>query len=220
MSDAVSRENAIRSVLVVESSPRLSDSASRALTAQAVEALTSRYPGLSITRRDLAREPMGHLDDATVVALRTPPPMRTSEQSALLEFSDRLVDEVVAADLLVIGAPMHNFGIPSNLKAYIDYIARAGRTFRYGADGRPEGMLGGKPALILLSRGGIYSEGPLQKLDYQEPYLRAIFSFLGIESEFVRVEGAAFGPEAAAAGIAKAGKALLEAAALRGGAGG
>src|SRR5882757_3284562 len=209
MSEALWRVRVIKNLLVIESSPRISDSASRAVTARAVELLSARNPALNIVRRDLARQPVAHLDGPTVDALRMRPNLMTAEQLALLELSNRLVDELLAADLLVIGVPMHNFGIPSVLKAYIDQVARAGRTFRYGADGRPEGTLGGKPALIIVARGGVYSEGPLQSFDYQERYLHTILSFLGIAPEFVRIEGTAFGPEAMGAAIAKAGGALL-----------
>ena len=204
----------IKNLLVIESSPRISDSASRAVTARAVEMLSARHTALNIVRRDLARQPVAHLDGPTVDALRTRPHLMTDAQLALLELSNRLVDELLAADLLVIGVPMHNFGIPSVLKAYIDQIARAGKTFRYGADGRPEGALGGKPALVIVARGGVYSEGPLQGFDYQERYLHAILSFLGAVPEFVRIEGTAFGPQAVAAGIEKAEGALLRTAAL------
>ncbi|MFM0043709.1 FMN-dependent NADH-azoreductase [Paraburkholderia sediminicola] len=206
----------MKNVLVIESSPRLTESVSRALTERAVQMLESRYPGVSVVRRDLGRNPVGHLDEPTIVALRTPTELLTSEQSAQLQLSDSLVDEVLSADQLVIGVPMYNFGIPSGLKAYVDHIARAGRTFRYGADGRPEGVLGGKPALILGARGGVYTEGPLQSFDFQERYLGAVLTFLGMECEFVRVEGVAFGPEFLAAAQKKADVALLETAALRG----
>lgn len=206
----------MKNVLVIESSPRLTESVSRALTERAVQMLESRYPGVSVVRRDLGRNPVRHLDEPTIVALRTPVELLTSEQSAQLQLSDSLVDEVLSADQLVIGVPMYNFGIPSGLKAYIDHIARAGKTFRYGADGRPEGALGGKPALILGARGGVYSEGPFQSFDFQERYLGAVLSFLGAECEFVRVEGVSLGPEVLAAAQKKADADLLETVALRG----
>ena len=105
------------------------------------------------------------------------------------------LDEFLAADVVVIGAPMYNFSIPSTLKAWIDRIAVAGRTFRYGANG-PEGLAGGKRVVIVSSRGGIYSEGAMQALDFQEQYLRKLFGFLGVtDIEIVRAEGVNLSPE-------------------------
>jgi FMN-dependent NADH-azoreductase len=106
-----------------------------------------------------------------------------------------LVAELEAADTVVIGAPMYNFGIASTLKSWFDYVLRAGVTFRYGESG-PEGLLKGKRAIVILSRGGLYSEGPAQTMDSQEPHLRTLLGFIGItDVTFVRAEKLAFGPE-------------------------
>jgi FMN-dependent NADH-azoreductase len=121
-----------------------------------------------------------------------------------LALSQQLVDEVLASDVLVIEAPMYNFAIPSVLKAWIDHIVRAGKTFQYGAHG-PEGLAKGKKAIIVLGRGGVYSEGPYKVMDYQEPYLRAILGFIGISDvETIHIEGVAMGPDKAAEALEKA----------------
>ncbi|MEI2735652.1 MAG: NAD(P)H-dependent oxidoreductase [Rhodoblastus sp.] len=120
------------------------------------------------------------------------------------ELSDALVAELQAADTIVIGAPMYNFGIASTLKAWFDYVLRAGVTFRYTEAG-PEGLLKGKRAIVVASRGGLYSEGPAKSFDSQEPHLRTLLGFIGItDVEFVRVERLAFGPEAREQSIADA----------------
>ena len=117
-------------------------------------------------------------------------------QAAALALSDELVAELQAADIVVIGAPMYNFGIASTLKAWFDYVLRAGMTFRYTEAG-PEGLVKGKRAIVIESRGGLYSEGPAQAMDSQEPHLRTLLGFIGItDVTFVRAEKLAFGPEA------------------------
>jgi FMN-dependent NADH-azoreductase len=114
-----------------------------------------------------------------------------------LSLSDKLIKELFAADILIIAAAMINFGIPSSLKAYIDYVVRPGVTFRYGSDG-PEGLVKGKKAYLVLARGGRYSEGPMQAFNFQDTYLKAALGFIGItDIELITVEGVAFGPEVA-----------------------
>ena len=124
---------------------------------------------------------------------------RSIESMAL---SDALIDELFAADTIVVAAPMHNFGVPSTLKAWIDHISRAGRTFSYGANG-PQGLLKGRKAILVLASGGVYSNGQMKAFDFTEPYLRAVLGFLGITNvDVVRVEGVAMsavGPEKAVA---------------------
>jgi len=113
-----------------------------------------------------------------------------------LALSDVLVDELFAADVIVVAAPMHNFGIPSSLKAWVDHIVRPGRTFTY-SEGRPQGLVIGKKAVLVLASGGVYSEGPMQAADFQEPYLRAVLGFIGLtDVEVIRVEGVALGEKA------------------------
>jgi FMN-dependent NADH-azoreductase len=151
---------------------------------------------------------MPHLSLAALAAANTPADKRsaTARQAAVL--ADRLIEEVEGADVIVITAPMYNFSIPSTLRAWIDHIARAGRTFRYGTAG-PEGLLKGRKVFIVTGRGGIYSDGPAKSMDFQEPYLRAMLGFLGLDDvTFVHVEGLKISPEAAASGIERARKAI------------
>ena len=143
-----------------------------------------------------------HVGRAFVEGVSTAPDQRTPEQIKALALSDVLIDEVLAADVIVFAVPMHNFGPPSTLKAWIDHVVRIGRTVSYSQKG-PVGMLKGKRAILVLARGGVYSDGPAKPLDFQEPYLRAILGFIGLtDIEVVRVEGvavSAIGPEKALA---------------------
>ena len=132
------------------------------------------------------------------------PEQRSERERALARESDPLLEEVEAADVIVIGVPMYNFGIPSTLKAWVDHITRAGRTFRYTAKG-PEGLLTNKKVFVIAARGGIYTgESPNKAFDFQESYLRAILGLSGLtDITFIRVEGQRMGPEAAEAGVAQ-----------------
>jgi FMN-dependent NADH-azoreductase len=140
------------------------------------------------------------------------PEQRTPEQARSMALSDTLIDELFAADTIVIASPMHNFGVPSTLKAWIDHISRAGRTFSYGANG-PQGLLQGKRAILALASGGVYSNGRMKGFDFTEPYLRAVLGFLGItDVDVVRVEGvamSAIGPEKALAAASTESKHLV-----------
>ncbi|AIF47899.1 FMN-dependent NADH-azoreductase [Dyella japonica] len=164
-------------LLHLDASALGSHSVSRGLTAAIVAELTANNPGTEVIYHDLAANPLPHW---TPVADASDPVAVQGSQ---------MIDEFLAADVIVIGAPMYNFSIPSQLKAWIDRVAVAGKSFRYTANG-PEGLAGGKRLIIVSSRGGVYSQGPAQPMDFQEPYLRAVFSFLGItDIEFVRAEG-------------------------------
>ena len=145
-----------------------------------------------------------HLTLATFKAASTPADKRNAAESETAALADALIGELEAADVIVIAAPMYNLSIPSTLKAWIDHVARAGRTFRYTASG-PEGLLNGKQVFIVTGPGGVYSgESPARGLDYQEPYLRAAL-FLGLtDVTFIHVEGVAMGPDAPAAAHARA----------------
>jgi len=133
-----------------------------------------------------------------------------AQASAAVQLSDTLVDELLAADVLVLAAPMYNFSVPSTLKAWIDHVARAGRTFQYTATG-PVGLATGKKAVIFTASGGVYSAGPGAAYDYLSTYLRTALGFIGItDIEFVQAEGVAMGEEAVASAIAK-GRASIEA---------
>ena len=191
-------------VLYVTSSPRGSASYSNRVAANVLDELTARNPGATITVRDLAREPLPHIGDDFVAATRGPTGPQTDAQRALLARSDELVDELFAADVILIAAPMINFTIPSNLKAWIDYVARAGRTFRYSEKG-PEGLVTGKQVIVVAARGGVYSNGSGSALDFQLPYLKSVLGFLGMtDVEVLEVEGTAYGPEAAEKAVAAA----------------
>jgi FMN-dependent NADH-azoreductase len=165
----------------------------------------SRYPHGKLVERALTPSTIPHLDAATFAAMRLPEAELGAEQKPLVALSDTLIAELEAADTIVLAVPMYNFSIPSTLKAWLDHVARAGRTFRYTEKG-PEGLLKGKKVFVFLSRGGVYgSETPLGALDFQEPYLRAILRFVGLDDvTVVPAEGLAFGAEAAAASRAKA----------------
>jgi FMN-dependent NADH-azoreductase len=142
--------------------------------------------------RDLASSPVPHLDGERFGAFLSKPETRTEQQQAVVDFSDQLINELKNADVLVLGLPLYNFGVPSGLKAYIDHIARAGSTFKYTETG-PVGLLTGKKAVIFAARGGKYAGTPL---DSQSDYIRAFLGFIGISDvEFVYAEGLAMGDE-------------------------
>jgi len=190
-------------ILHVTSSPRGSASYSNRVAANVLDELRARNPGATVTVRDLAREPLPHIGDDFVAATRSPNGPQTDAQRALLARSDELVDELFAADVIVIAAPMINFTIPSNLKAWIDYVARAGRTFRYSEKG-PEGLVKGKQVILVAARGGVYSDAG-HALDFQVPYLKGVLGFLGMtDVEVLEVEGTAYGPDAAEKAVAGA----------------
>lgn len=184
-------------VLHIDSSPLGDHSVSRKLTSKILAELKAHHPDAQINTRDLVASPLPHLSGITVGAFFTPPDQRNDVLNEALKLSDELIDELFAADVIVIGAPMWNFGIPSSLKAWIDHIARAGRTFTYGASG-PESLLApGKKVIIASARGGIYSSGPMQVMDHQETYLKAILGFIGLHDvSIVRAEGVAMGEDA------------------------
>jgi FMN-dependent NADH-azoreductase len=198
-------------LLHVDSSILGDGSVSRALTAQVVARWRERVPGLEVVYRDLAAEPLAHIAGAHFAARATPETARTPEQQAEIAASDRALDEFLAADVVVLGAPMYNFTIPSQLKAWIDRLAVAGRTFKYTAEGAV-GLAGGKKVIVVSSRGGVYGAGsPLAEIDHQEPYLRAIFGFFGItDIDYIRAEGVNIGPERRDQAIAAARQAIAD----------
>lgn len=178
-------------ILHIASSSNLHSSVTRQIGAVALADLQKAHPGASIIERDLIKTSVPHLSPEFIGAM-----FSGEADAAVLALSRELVDEVLASDIIVLEAPMYNFGIPSVLKAWIDHVVRAGKTFQYGAKG-PEGLLKGKKAFIIAGRGGIYSEGPYKVMDYQEPYLRAVLGFIGItEVETITVEGIAMGADA------------------------
>jgi FMN-dependent NADH-azoreductase len=178
-------------LLQLTSSP-LQTSISSELTAEFVKTWQSTNPEGKVIRRDLADAAPKPIDQAWIGAAYTPADARTDEQKSVLTPSDSLIAELEQADEIVIGVAMHNFGVPSVLKLWIDQIARVGKTFSYSSNG-PEGLLKGKKATVLSASGGVYEAGtPAGSMNFVEPYLRAVLGFLGItDVNFVTASGAA-----------------------------
>jgi len=180
-------------ILHLDASPRGDRSISRALTKDFITTWKQMHPGDTFTYRDLGRYPVPPIDEAWIAAAFSPPDQVTSELAAALDVSNQLIDELLAADLCVFGIPMYNYSVPANFKAYIDQIVRVRRTFVVDSDGY-EGLVKGKKILMITTRGGSYSTGAL---DFQEPYLRAVFEFIGItEIQFIHAENLSVGAEA------------------------
>jgi FMN-dependent NADH-azoreductase len=189
------KETNMSQILLITSSPRIESHSTR--VGQKLAQKLAGRSGSGLTVRDLTRHPLPHIDDIFAVARNTPPERLTEAQKSALSLSDKLLAELLAADTLIVSTGMINFGIPSSLKAYVDYIVRPGVTFRYGNNG-PEGLLKGKKAYLVVARGGVYSQGPMQALNFQDTYLKTALGFIGItDVEVIPVEGIAFGPEAA-----------------------
>lgn len=179
-------------VLHIDSSALGTASASRELTAAVVRQLRADSPHVEVSYRDLDAQPLPHFTGATLA----------KSDPAEAELAKAVLDEFLAADVVVIGAPMYNFSLPSTLKAWIDRVAVAGVTFRYTANG-PEGLAGGKRVIVASTRGGVY--GDASPADFQEAYLRQLFAFIGIDTvEFVRAEGLNLSPEQRATSLAAA----------------
>src|SRR5258706_9587058 len=185
------KKTKMKNILLIGSSPRGSDSYSHQAARSIVNELQTRNPGSGIVVRDLGQNPPPHVGLAFIAGMYAAPEQRTPDQAKSLALSDALIDELFAAETIVVAVPMHNFGVPSTLKAWIDHIARAGRTFSFGANG-PQGLLKGRHAILVLASGGVYSNGHMKPFDFTEPYLRAVLGFLGITNvDVVRVEGVA-----------------------------
>src|SRR5579862_6503966 len=177
----------MKNILLIESSPRGNDSYSHQAARSIVNELQARNPGAKAVVRNLGENPPPHVGLPFITGMYAAPEQRTADQSKALALSDTLIDELFAADTIVVAVPMHNFGVPSTLKAWIDHISRAGRTFSYGANG-PQGLLKGKHAILVLASGGVYSNGQMKAFDFTEPYLRAVLGFLGVtDVDVVRV---------------------------------
>ena len=181
------------SILLISSSPNLEGSSSRALAQELAHSLAG---DADVVVRDLGANPPPHLDQATIGAFYTPEADRTAEQNQKLALSDELIDELFAADAIVIAAPMHNFGIASSLKTWIDQVARIGRTFEPTGQG-PKGLVTDRPVHVVTTRGGVYGPGtPFNHLDHLEPYLRRALNFIGLENiSFIYAEGTAKGDD-------------------------
>jgi len=175
-------------LLRIDSSARR-NSVSRQLTGRFVEAWKQEHPGGQVIERDLATTAIPPITDEFVQAMHTNPAAHTVEHKKALAVSDVLVEELLAADTIVIGSPMYNFAIPAPLKAWIDQVVRVGKTVLFGASG-PQGLLKGKKVYVITSRGGAYLAGtPTERFDYQEPYLRHILAFIGLTNvTFIHAE--------------------------------
>ena len=186
-------------LLHIDSSILGQGSVSRILSAEIVQAQRDLHPGLEVSYLDLAATPVGHLTASHLGPIDNAPEHLKADVGAGYDVLQQFLD----ADIVVVGAPMYNFGIPSQLKAWIDRVAIAGKTFKYGEDGRPVGLAGDKKVIVASSRGGFYGEGQQTAfLDHQETYLRGIFGFFGVtDVTFIRAEGIAVGPEFRAKGI-------------------
>jgi FMN-dependent NADH-azoreductase len=188
-------------VLIIESSARQQDSVSRQLTQTFISQWQTAHPNDHITVRDLAANPVPHLDINLLGGWMKPAEQRTDIEQVSLERSNQLTDELLAADVLVMAAPMYNFAIPSTLKAWLDHVLRAGVTFKY-TDTGPQGLLSGKRAYVLTARGGIYAGSTA---DHQEPYLRQVMAFIGIHDvTFIHAEGMNLGGDFQEKGLSQA----------------
>jgi len=200
-------------LLHVDSSILGAHSISRQLTAEIVAKLRQVTPGLEITYRDLAAEPVPHLTGVLIAARQPGAQQPSADVDQDLLLGAKVLHEFLAADIVVVGAPMYNFGVPSQLKAWIDNLAVSGKTFRYIATG-VVGLAGGKRMIIASSRGGFYAgSSPVASLDHQEAYLSGFFGFLGVtDIAFVRAEGVNVSPEQRQRGLDSA---LAEVAAIK-----
>ena len=195
-------------VLVLNSSLSGEASVSRLLVAEALAQIVAREPTAKVVVRDLAQAEIPHLNPLTVAGVRAK--ATTVAETKARDLSDQLIAELRAADTIVIGAPMYNFSIPSTLRTWFDHVLRAGGTFGYSEAG-PKGLLEGKRVIVVESRGGLYSEGPAQAIDFQEPYLRQLLGFIGLtDVTFVRAEKIGYGPDAREAAIDAAKTRLAE----------
>jgi FMN-dependent NADH-azoreductase len=177
------------SVLHIDASPRTTFAGSRRLSREFVETFVQTLPESELRYRDLAARPPTLIDEAWITASYTPEVLRPAEMTATLRESDALIDELMAADVVVFGVPMHNFTVSTLLKCYIDQIMRAGRTFQFTAHG-PQGLLRGKQAVVVTTRGSDYSVSHMAGLDFQETYMRTVLGFLGFDDvRFITCNG-------------------------------
>ena len=193
-------------ILVISSSATGDASVSGRLAGRFVDSVRETNPAARIVLRDVGADPLPHLTSETVAAIKGEPV--TPAELAARALSDSLIGELQQADLIVIASPMYNFGMSSTLKAWFDHVLRAGVTFRYGENG-PEGLLKGRRVVVIESRGGFYSEGPMAAMDGQEPHIRTMLGFVGLDDvTYIRAEKLAFGPDVAGAVIEEAAEAL------------
>jgi FMN-dependent NADH-azoreductase len=182
----------MKKILHIISSPKGENSYSIKLGNAIVEKITAANPGSTVKINDLTKHPYPHLEEATLNAFFTPSAELTSEHKLALENSDKAIAEIMDADVIVIGAPVWNFGVPSSLKAWVDHISRSGITFTYSENG-PKGLVTDKTIYIAMASGGVFSDGPFQSMDFVSTYLKSVLSFLGMTNLSVfRIEGSAY----------------------------
>jgi FMN-dependent NADH-azoreductase len=192
-------------ILHLDSGLFAGQSISRKLGAQLVQRLQAQHPGSSVVHRDLVTTAPAHLDGALLMAAGKPDAERSDFEREQLALTEQFLAELFAADVLVIGVPMYNFSLPSQLKAWIDRIAQAGKTFRYTSEG-PEGLVQGKKVYLVSSRGGIYNAGtPAAAMEHQESYLLGMLGFMGLtDVQVIRAEGVNLGDEVKAKAVREA----------------
>lgn len=179
----------MKRILHLISSPRGNESFSIKLGNAVIDKLKAQYPDSTVEVVDFSVTPIPHLDSGHLRSFFTPEEKLTPDDQDAIRYSDAAISQLMAADIVVIGAPLYNFSIPSTLKSWIDHIARAGKTFRYDENG-PAGLVKGKKVYVAMSSGGVYSEGPFQPYDFVSPYLKATLGFMGMTDLTVfRVEG-------------------------------
>lgn len=192
-------------ILHIDSSILGEYSVSRQLSAATTAHLVTGHADAEVTHRDLAANPIAHLSGGYLAALQADAADRTPEAAADIAVGAAVMDEFIAADIVVIGAGLYNFGMPSQLKAWVDRIMVAGKTFRYTAEGKSEGLVPGKRIILTIARGGMYGgESPIASFEHTESHLRTIFGFIGLSTEVIVAEGVSVGPENRAAAIADA----------------
>ena len=198
-------------ILVITASPRGERSVSRKLTTDFAQLWAQQHPQDTILLRDIGHHPVPHVTEPWVIGAFAPPEAQTAESKAAIAVSDQLVDEFLSADRFIMGVPMYNLNIPSTFKAYIDQIVRAGKTFAVGPNGY-EGLVKNKKALFITSSGGSFPVGsPMASYNFQEPYLRAIFGFMGVtDVQFVAADSMNMGDDAVKVSREKAESTLKE----------
>lgn len=201
-------------ILVITASPRGERSVTRALSTHFAHAWAQLHPQDTILLRDIGHHPVPHVTEPWVVGSFAGPEAQTTESKAAIAVSDQLVDEFLSADRFVFAVPMYNFNIPSTFKAYVDQIVRPGKTFAVGPNGY-EGLVKDKKALFITSSGGAYPSGTaMAPYNFQEPYLRVIFKFIGVtEVEFITADNMNQGEDTAKLSREKAENALKDLAA-------
>lgn len=192
-------------ILHIDSSILGNQSITRDLSAAVIARIQAEYPAAQVAYRDLVENEVKHLTGAIAAGFRQTGASDIDEATKNEHrFSEVLVSEFLNSDVIVIGAPMYNFSIPTQLKAWLDRIAQVGRTFQYTENG-PIGLASGKRIIVISARGGFYAEGPLASMDFQEAYLSAFFKFLGVtDTRFIRAEGASRGQQVREREVAQA----------------